>query len=961
MELELKIENGLFTIPSNYPFLEVLADTLLNKTQNDPLALNDVVIFLQTAAARTAIKKIFIQKSKKNALILPKLYTLGNLDEEEIFFQKNIVANDENFPAIGGIERQLLLVQSLQEENSSLRFMQATQIANELLSFLDQAQNEQLDLADIPSLVSDEQFSEHWQKNLQYLSVLSGKYQAKLKELKRLNPKERNNILLSQQAKIWQENPPKHPVIIAGSTGTNPATLSLIETVVSLPQGAVLLAGLDKEMPAESWENLEETHQQYALALLLKKMKKGRGAVSVWHGCNDDNRRAFWLGQMMQPVMKIQNKDLAKDEIKKSFQNFTLTSCKNFEEEAHVIALRLRHFIAENNGDKNALFITSDRDLAVRVKGILKRWEITVDDFHSTPLAKTAGGAFALLTANFLVNSFSASGLLSLLKNPITRTEIDIENLEKESLRPSYGKVFYRDISDLATKTGDDFLKKLATFVESFKTAKNMRECFKIHIQFIEFLAGGELFWETEEGDALSLFFREILVHVAQFPLAACRDYMDILDHFLNARTNKNLDQIGANIQIMKPLEARLLKADLMIIGGLNEGVLPSLADENPWLSRQMRKAFGLLTLERRIGLAAHDFIQFIAHQNGEVMLTHAERAGGRPMVASRWIIRLKALFFVTLNTEKETPFYENNYYKNLFYKLDGSDKIQRPESPLFAPPLHARPKRFTATEIEDLFENPYKIYAKKILNLRPLGELDADLEASDKGNIIHNILQKFVEEYGAGKITEDKISKDRLMAIANAEFKNLDEKQDQKIFWWAQFEDIADWFLGQEKTRYKNVLKSYAEVKGTVLFDHEVELHARADRIDLLADGGVQIIDYKTGTVPLKGQIKNLKKPQLSVAGIILEDGGFDSISSKKVSALSYWGLRDSKGNGVVEIAENVSEITAKMREELSAKLKEYTRQGAKYPAHPDGVKDDNAQRFADPYDHLARVKEWS
>ncbi|MHA1540109.1 MAG: PD-(D/E)XK nuclease family protein [Alphaproteobacteria bacterium] len=959
----MTLENGLYTIPASDPFLEVLADTLLKETQGNPLALSDVVIFLQTAAARTAITKIFLEKSPQKVSILPKLYTLGNLDEEEMFFQENTASAHINLPAIGGVARQLLLVKSLQEENPSLRFMQATQIAGELLSFLDQAQNEQLDLAAIPSLVADEQFSEHWEKNLRYLSVLSGKYQDDLKAMQRLNPKERNNLLLAQQAKIWAENPPAHPVIIAGSTGTNPATLSLIETVVNLPQGVVLLAGLDKEMPAEIWDNLDETHPQYALALLLKKVKKGRGAVSIWQGTGGENedRRSFWLGQMMQPVMNFQNKARMQDDIENAFQNFTLTACKNFEEEAHVIALRLRHFMAEKPAHEKAILITPDRDLAARVKGILKRWEMPVDDFFTVPLSETAGGAFALLTADFLSNTFAASRLLSLLKNPMTQADIDLERLEKNALRPAYGKVFYRDLAALVTETGDEYLGKIVPFITAFNTARDMESCFKAHIRFIEFLAGGEAFWGTDEGARLSTFFRDILSHVTQFPRNACHDYMDILSHFLNSKSQKNTDQIGARIQMMQPLEARLMRADLMILGGLNEGTWPSLSDDNPWLSAQMRKAFGLLTLERRVGLAAHDFIQFIAHQKGEIMLTHAARIGGRPTVTSRWIVRLKALFFVDPETTEKAPFYENNTYKNLFYQLDGCEKVTPQEPPLFAPPLHARPKRFTATEIEDLFENPYKIYAKKILDLRPLGELDADLEASDKGNIIHNILEKFVEGYGAGKVTEDKISRARLMDVARTEFQNLDESQDQKIFWWAQFEDIADWFLKEENARLHKLDRSYPELKGTSLFVHDVELHARADRLDRLADGTVQIIDYKTGAVPSKKDISSLKKPQLTVAAMILEDGGFREFQEAKSSALSYWGLRDGKGNGVVEITENVSDIVAEMCEKLAEELEKYTKQGATYPAHPDGVKDESKQRFVDPYDHLARVKEWS
>ena len=61
-------------------------------------------------------------------------------------------------------------------------------------------------------------------------------------------------------------------------------------------------------------------------------------------------------------------------------------------------------------------------------------------------------------------------------------------------------------------------------------------------------------------------------------------------------------------LSILGPLEARLLTADRIILGGLNEGVWPAKSKSDPFLSRGMRGAIGLSLPERRFGLAAHDF-----------------------------------------------------------------------------------------------------------------------------------------------------------------------------------------------------------------------------------------------------------------------------------------------------------------------------------------------------------------
>src|SRR5207247_10922809 len=96
-------------------------------------------------------------------------------------------------------------------------------------------------------------------------------------------------------------------------------------------------------------------------------------------------------------------------------------------------------------------------------------------------------------------------------------------------------------------------------------------------------------------------------------------------------------------LSIWGPLEARLQRADLLVLGGLNEGTWPPSVETGPWLNRPMRTALGLPQPERRIGLSAQDFASALAA--GRVLLTRAEREGGAPTVPSRWLARLDALF----------------------------------------------------------------------------------------------------------------------------------------------------------------------------------------------------------------------------------------------------------------------------------------------------------------------------
>src|SRR5438067_474988 len=81
------------------------------------------------------------------------------------------------------------------------------------------------------------------------------------------------------------------PVIVAGSTGSIPATAALIATVAQLPHGAVVLPGLDTDLDEHSWRLIAGNdkggvaaapgHPQFAMAALLSRIGIGRDAVAA--------------------------------------------------------------------------------------------------------------------------------------------------------------------------------------------------------------------------------------------------------------------------------------------------------------------------------------------------------------------------------------------------------------------------------------------------------------------------------------------------------------------------------------------------------------------------------------------------------------------------------------------------------------------------------------------------------
>ena len=119
-------------------------------------------------------------------------------------------------------------------------------------------------------------------------------------------------------------------------------------------------------------------------------------------------------------------------------------------------------------------------------------------------------------------------------------------------------------------------------------------------------------------------------------------DAVPVLRQLLDARAVRPPYGGHPRIFIWGLLEARLQRADLVVLGGLNEGVWPALPAPDPWLPPKVRAKLGMPTLESRIGLAAHDFASALGAP--EVLITRARRDGRSPTVASRFLLRLDAI-----------------------------------------------------------------------------------------------------------------------------------------------------------------------------------------------------------------------------------------------------------------------------------------------------------------------------
>ncbi|MBN9023200.1 MAG: double-strand break repair protein AddB, partial [Rhizobiales bacterium] len=339
-------------------------------------------------------------------------------------------------------------------------------------------------------------------------------------------------------------------------------------------------------------------------------------------------------------------------------------------------------------------------------------------------------------------------------------------------------------------------------------------------------------------------------------------------------------------VHIWGTLEARLQSADLVILAGLDEKVWPSESRTDPWLSRTMRAEVGLPPPEQRLGQAAHDFATAFA--SPRVMLTRAEKRGGAPTVASRWLQRLFALAGPEAENQVRT---RGAVHVERARELDrhAGNPVPMPR-PAPKPPVERRPRSLSITEIEKLVRDPYEIYARHVLRLEPLDPLGLAPDYALKGTLIHDAIGRFGEEW-TGPF--DAAARDRLLALGAEALAEIADFPDTHALWRFRFEAMADWIVGWEAGRDATIAARSAEIRGRMELPAPAgpfALRGRADRIDLRHDGRIEVLDFKTGTPPSARQVLLGLAPQLALEAAMVRAGAFGEDFRDRSVARLFW-----------------------------------------------------------------------
>lgn len=987
---------------------------------SNPLALSCVEIYVPTKRAARSLSQIFLDLNPQKSCFLPRIIPFSDLEatqEQLSFVQKDILSLP---PKIEFLDRLLLLARLVRPWHKRLPdyarqlfsdslievptcSSDAIHLGRMLSDLLDEVEREGADIEKIKAIIPED-LAGWWQITREFLEIILSHWDSILAERGVISKERWRQEILKKQISLWDKAPPKCPVIALGLKSEDKFTANFLKKIASLDLGAVILPGLDRYLSDSIWQDLDNkavltnfSHPQYVLKRLLSFFEVDRDTVIfLGEGSKEKKERERLLSMALWPVEATKDWNLVdKSFAETALQHVSLIEAPTENEEALAIALALREAIEDSS--KTAALVTGDRILARRVAVQLARFGVIANSSVGEPLSETAPLNFVRLLLSAIFDDPDGLYFLSLMKHPYfhagfsrSETRALVERFEFLFLREDFNKEqlslkfdikscvqFFEGVKasweeERLQKEGE-LLSKISCLLRRIEVAIKPLMVFygaeaasidKLSIATVSVceelakdMQGEHKLYEGEAGKAFVCFFQELILERSEFTFSS-QEWPSILSALL-VDINITPEAYGHDrLYIWGRLEARLQTVDTVVIAGMNEGEMPKVQGSDPFMSRMMKQEISLKPPEYKIGIEAHDFSMLFGMDR--VILSRSLRTGGEPTQKSRWLERLQILA-----GEENFAMIRKRGKKYLSYGhlLDESSLVSLAERPCPKPSVHIRPKHYSVTDLELLQNNPYAIYAKKILRLKPLSPIRREISKRALGIFFHALIARLGSVSWKG--SEEALRK-QFLQILEEEFSQLRLEPAVEILWYSRFYALGEDYIYWERAQASS--EKFFEISSLPLpiGDSGAFVKGRADRIQKNIDGTVDIIDFKTGALPSKTSVYNFEKLQLLLEAILLQEGAFLIKPPVKLGKLFYIHLGTRGSLEILDITEGkrkdgialtAEELAREAWERLEDLIKYYNNPQSGYISYR--ISRDSSS-YENAYDHLSRVKEW-
>jgi len=946
-----------FGVPLGEDYARSVVDGLLARLSNaDPTAIAKVTLIVNTQRLARRIEGLF---EEQTAGFFPRILTLADVAS----LMPSLGAEKPLSAFSGWLELGDLVGSLLRRAPDLAHFESRFDLAAGLWTLFEEVQSEGLPLDVLSQLdVSDQ--SGHWARAKQFFEITEA-------YLRAIETKDgQAHTLAHALAAHWQKEPPLNPILMVGSTGSRATSMLLMEAVASLPQGAVILPATDAAYAPQT-DQIDEDHPQHRVWSVADRLGCALSDLPQWSKPKDHNQNTKNLLSLALRSAPVTDRWLTEGpslgDLHTCTENLSLLEARDSGQEALAIAIAMRDFVEHG---KTIALVTPNRVLTRQVSAALSQWNLIPDDSAGRPLSLTPPGQLAVAAAGLFGTQTSLAESLALWKLPLVSTGGDARGTHllwtrmfEVWMRKGTPKSMSRErlITWVEKTLGTDEAKAWASHLAEISarfealTSAPLSRFVSEWRSLIQMLADGATgeasseLWAENAGETLLEAVESLELEASDQEVTAS-EFKRLVSRFLNDFSVRDGQRSDPRALIWGTLEARVGGADAVIVAGLNEGVWPETPKADPWLNRAMRAQAGLLSPERKIGLSAHDF-QILA-TSGEVIFSRAKRDNEVETVPSRWLSRL-------VNLVEGLPA-QNGPQALAAMKARGTKWVDLADAqlrqretqppahrPSPKPPLDARPKQLSVTEIERLVRDPYAVYARRVLGLSKLKTYAPEPDAALRGTLVHAALHRYFETGFEGESYLTQFSETLTDVFTNAALDPATQG-----LWKAQLLKAAPGFFALEPDRQIGVIAQAFETSGhMVLGSVDVTLTARADRIDQ-TDQGFAIYDYKTGKPPTDAEQKHFNR-QLLLEALIAESGGFESVPARPVNTATYLRM-----GGSSEVRHAILEDLPlpQVLSDLEKLLAAFNDPALGYTARRRMAKDAHPS----DYDHLSRFGEW-
>jgi|GEM_PF-4593229 len=367
-------------------------------------------------------------------------------------------------------------------------------------------------------------------------------------------------------------------------------------------------------------------------------------------------------------------------------------------------------------------------------------------------------------------------------------------------------------------------------------------------------------------------------------------------------------------VVLMGPLEARLMDFDRVIVPQAVEGIWPAHGSD-PWLSDAHLRALGMPEGALRERLAGAEFEGLVNGGSREVVVSWCPKLDGEDRVPSRFLAGCAVA--------------EDNHLAAFLPALAERALPAAPEGlGVFSPQGAMWPGYWSASFVEALMACPYKAMGERVLKLEPPEPQVPTPDARVAGLVMHRWLEWAAKDIGSVTAERAAEAEATLMRLATRVLRDVPPVAARLLH--LRMAKLSPALVAKWVENGRAVEGAERRVEKAV---GAVTVRATVDRVER-GDGGVVVLDYKTGAAPEWPEVARGAKPQLALEAWLL--------AAEEVTALEYWQL---KGHGpsplhVKRAAAgakwDVAALTAPVADGLAQLVNAFA-EGRPFPALPD------------------------